>query len=60
MRIALIQGWLQKKRRVATLQLEGFGKLTKRALKQLVTEGEALVRFAEPSAKDWAVEVGEG
>ena len=43
------------KRRVATVTLEPFGKLSKRVLKELETEGEALARFAEPEAKEYAV-----
>ena len=48
---------LAVKRRVATLTLEPFGKLTKRVVKELAAEGEALARFAEPDAKDHAVVV---
>lgn len=43
------------KRRVATLTLQPFAPLTKRAEKSLREEAEALVRFAEPEAKDHAV-----
>lgn len=47
------------KRRVATVTLEPFGgaKLSKRVLKELEAEGEALARFAEPEAKEYAVAV---
>ena len=39
----------------ATLTLEPFEKLTKKAQKELEREGEALVRFAEPDVADVAV-----
>ena len=45
------------KRRVATLALAPFGRLTKRAVKELATEGEALARFVEPEAKSYEVVV---
>jgi hypothetical protein len=45
------------KRRVATLTLEPFGKLSKRVANELEAEGEALARFAEPEAKEYAVVV---
>lgn len=45
------------KRRVATVTLEPFGTLSKRMLKELTAEGEALARFAEPEAKEHAVAV---
>ena len=47
------------KRKVATLTLEPFGTLAKRALKSLTAEGEQLARFAEPEAKDHDVTVAE-
>jgi hypothetical protein len=47
------------KRKVATLQLEPFAKLNKRATQGLEREGDALLRFAEPGAKAWEVRVGE-
>ena len=43
------------KRRVATLELQPFGTLTKRAVKELTAEGEALARFVEPEARAHAV-----
>jgi hypothetical protein len=46
------------KRRVATLTLAPFGRLAKRAVKELTAEGEALARFVEPEAKEHAVVVG--
>ncbi len=46
---------IEVKRRVATLRLEPFGTLTKRVLRELEAEGEALVAFAEPDAKSRAV-----
>ena len=45
------------KRRVATLELQPFGTLTKRTVQELSTEGEALARFAQPEAKDHSVAV---
>jgi hypothetical protein len=48
---------LAVKRRVATVTLEPFGKLTRRVVKELEAEGEALARFAEPEAKEHAVAV---
>ncbi|HEV2786706.1 MAG TPA: winged helix DNA-binding domain-containing protein [Solirubrobacteraceae bacterium] len=47
------------KRRVATVALEPFGKVPKRALKDLEAEAERLVRLVEPDAKDHAVVVGD-
>jgi hypothetical protein len=43
------------KRRVATLTLEPFEKVSRSALRGLETEGEALLRFVEPDARDHAV-----
>jgi hypothetical protein len=48
---------LALKRRVATVSLEPFGALSKRVVKELTEEGEALARFAEPEAKEHAVVV---
>jgi hypothetical protein len=48
---------LAVKRRVATLALVPFGKLTKRAVGALSAEGEALARFAEPAAQSYEVTV---
>jgi hypothetical protein len=45
------------KRRVATLELQPFGRLAKRVVEELTAEGEALARFAEPAAKEHAVAV---
>jgi hypothetical protein len=45
------------KRRVATVTLEPFGKVSKRVLKELTAEGEALARFAEPESKEHVVAV---
>ncbi len=45
------------KRKVATLQVAPFGSLPKRAVKPLTAEGEALLRFAEPQAKDYDVQI---
>lgn len=43
------------KRRVATLELQPFGRLAKRVVGELTAEGEALARFAEPAAHEHAV-----
>ncbi len=45
------------KRRVATLELQPFGRLAQRVVEELTAEGEALARFAEPAAKEHAVAV---
>ncbi len=45
------------RRKVATLQIAPFGSLPKRAVKPLTAEGEALLRFAEPEAKDYEVQI---
>jgi hypothetical protein len=45
------------KRKVATLQIAPFASLPKGAVKPLTAEGEALLRFAEPEAKDYDVQV---
>jgi hypothetical protein len=42
----------------ATLTLEPFAKLTKKAQKELAEEGERLLRFAEPEVGDVAVQLG--
>jgi hypothetical protein len=46
------------KRKVATLQIAPFGSVPKRVVKPLTAEGEALLRFAEPEAKDYDVQIG--
>lgn len=46
---------IDAKRKLTTIELEPFGKLTKTARKELEAEAEALVRFAEPDARDHAV-----
>ncbi len=48
---------IEVKRKVATLTLTPFAKLTKRALKELEPEAEALLSFAEPDAKSHAVAI---
>ena len=48
---------LSVKRRVATLELQPFGRLAKRVVEELTDEGAALARFAEPDAKEHAVVV---
>ncbi len=47
------------KRKVATLRLEPFVKLSERVAKELKSEGEALLRFVEPEAKDYEIVVGD-
>ncbi|MCB2213538.1 winged helix DNA-binding domain-containing protein [bacterium] len=44
------------KRKVATLTLTPFGKLTKTTQKQLEREGKKLLRWVEPEAKDYVVD----
>ena len=48
---------IEVKRKVATLTLAPFGSLPKRARPELDAEAEALLRFAEPDAKAWDVQV---
>jgi hypothetical protein len=48
------------KRGVATLTLEPFGRVVKRAQKDLLAEAERLVRLVEPDAKSHAAVFGEG
>ena len=43
---------IEAKRRSATLTIEPFAKLTKKARAELEAEGEALLRFAEPDAAE--------
>jgi hypothetical protein len=50
---------IEVKRKVATLRLAPFARLSKRVARALGEEGEALVRFAEPGAADHAVQIGE-
>ncbi|MBO2454999.1 AlkZ family DNA glycosylase [Actinomadura barringtoniae] len=50
---------MERKRKVATLRLLPFGKLTKRALNELTAEGERLLRFAEPDAAEHVVTTAE-
>ncbi|MFB4312362.1 winged helix DNA-binding domain-containing protein [Actinomadura sp. GTD37] len=45
------------KRKVATLRMRPFEPLPKAAVDELTTEGEALLRFLEPDAKETAVTV---
>lgn len=44
-----------RKRKVATLTLSPFGKLPRRAVKELTAEGERLLRFVEEDAAEVAV-----
>jgi len=48
---------IDAKRKLATLRLAPFGKLTKAAVKGLTAEAEALVRFAEPDSADHTVAI---
>jgi hypothetical protein len=50
---------IEVRRKVATLRLAPFARLSKRAAKALGEEAEALERFVEPGAGDHAVEIGE-
>jgi hypothetical protein len=50
---------IEVKRKLATLRLAPFGRLTKGAVKALTAEGEALARFAEPDAAGHAVAIGD-
>lgn len=45
------------KRKVATLRMRPFEPLPQAAIDELTAEGEALLRFLEPDAKDTAVAV---
>lgn len=49
---------IEKQRGVAALRLAPFEALPKRVLKPLRMEGEALLAFAEPDAKDYDVRFG--
>ena len=49
---------VERKKRVATLKLAPFGKLTKSVARELADEGEALLRFLEEDAEDFAVKGG--
>jgi hypothetical protein len=46
---------VERKRKTATLTLEPFEKLPKRALKALTDEAEALLRFMEDDAETYAI-----
>ena len=50
---------IETKRRVATLRLVPFEALPRCAVKPLRAEGEALLGFAAPEAKDYDVQFGE-
>lgn len=47
----------ETKRKTATLRLRPFDRLPQEALRALTTEGDALLRFAEPEAKEHLVTV---
>ena len=46
---------IERKKKVAVLILEPFGKLTKQTVAALEKEGDALLRFVEEDAKAWEV-----
>lgn len=46
---------IDRRKRVATLEITPFGKLPKRAREELAEEGERLVRFAEEDVESVAV-----
>lgn len=48
-----------RRRGVATLTVSPFARLTRDVRRAVETEGQALVRFAEPDARDHAVEVAD-
>ncbi|MFC4914008.1 winged helix DNA-binding domain-containing protein [Actinomadura gamaensis] len=48
---------LERKRKTATLWLRPFEPLTRAAVTALTSEGESLLRFAEPDATDQQIEV---
>jgi hypothetical protein len=50
---------VNRTRKAATLRLAPFQALPRRAVSELAEEGEALLRFAEPDADTFAVEVIE-
>jgi hypothetical protein len=50
---------IETKRRVATLRLAPFVALPRGAVKPLRAEGEALLGFAEPDARDYDVQIAE-
>ncbi len=54
----VVQGvWkVAKSKGIATLQIEPLIKLTQAQQQEIITEGEQLVRFLEPQAKDYAVQ----
>ena len=45
----------ERTKRAATLVVEPFGALTKKAERDVATEGEALLRFIEPDAESFDV-----
>ncbi len=51
---------VEKKKSDATLMIEAFRKLSKQDRAALTEEGDALIRFVEPSAKVYAVQIAEG
>jgi hypothetical protein len=50
---------IERKRAAATLELQPFHPLPARALKELKSEAEPLLRFAEPDSKEFAIRVAE-
>ena len=49
---------VERKKAKATLHMTPFGKLTKRAAKELTEEGEALLAFVEADAPSYEVKLG--
>ena len=49
---------VERKKRVATLKVAPFAKVTKSVARELADEGEALTRFLEEDAEDVAVKIG--
>ena len=47
-----------RKKDVATLTVETFAAFPARARKELIAEGESLLRFVEPDARSFEVRVG--
>jgi hypothetical protein len=50
---------LERKKDVATLTVEPFAPFSARTRKEVATEGETLLRFAEPDARSYEVRVGK-
>ena len=48
----------EEKKKVVTLLLRAFAKVTKRTISELEAEGEAMLRFYFPEAREWLVRIG--